>query len=69
MGNNGIDIVTMEDEYFPKMLREIYDCPISLDVQGNVELLNKENKIAIIGCREFSDYGKKCALYFSSYPS
>ena len=66
MGNNGIDIVTMEDEYFPKMLREIYDCPISLYVKGNVELLNKENKIAIIGCREFSEYGKKCALYFSS---
>ena len=66
MGNNGIGIVTIEDEYFPKMLREIYDCPISLFVKGNMELLNKENKIAIIGCREFSEYGKNCALYFSS---
>ena len=65
MGNNSIGIVTIEDEYFPKMLREIYDCPISLFVKGNMELLNKENKIAIIGCREFSEYGKNCALYFS----
>ena len=25
---------------------------------GNVDLLNKKRKIAIIGCREYSEYGK-----------
>ena len=32
--------------------------PTKLYYMGNVDLLNKKRKIAIIGCREYSEYGK-----------
>lgn len=65
MIKNDIDIITIEDKMYPKSLKEVYDYPICLYAKGNIELLNKERMIAIIGCREYSEYGKKCAIYFS----
>lgn len=59
-----IDIITIKDKEYPKNLKEIYDYPISLYIKGNKEILNNKN-IAIIGCREYSEYGKACTLYFS----
>lgn len=59
-----IDIITIKDKEYPKNLKEIYDYPISLYIKGNKEILNNK-KIAIIGCREYSEYGKACTLYFS----
>ena len=59
-----IDIITIKDKEYPKNIKEIYDYPISLYIKGNKEILNNKN-IAIIGCREYSEYGKACTLYFS----
>ncbi len=58
-----IQLVTIEEEEYPAILREIYDYPISLYVKGNIELLNCES-IAIVGSRECSEYGIKAAKYF-----
>lgn len=64
MKQNEIDIISIQEEQYPRLLKEIYDPPISLYVKGNKEILNQKS-IAIIGCREATDYGKKAANYFS----
>ena len=65
MNKHNIKIITIEDNEYPKNLKEIYDYPISLYIKGNKNILNQEKNIAIIGCREYSQYGKNRALYFS----
>ena len=64
MKKNNIKIISIEDTEYPKILKEIYDPPICLYVKGNIEILNNKN-IAIIGCREPTDYGIKVTKYFS----
>ena len=61
-----INIISVNESSYPKQLKEIYDCPISLFVKGNVENLKKPS-IAVIGCRQASEYGKKAAKYFGYY--
>lgn len=64
MKRNKIDIINIQDTEYPQILKEIYDPPFSLYIRGNKKILNDKN-IAIIGCRECSDYGKKAAKYFA----
>mgnify|MGYP005766931969 FL=1 len=61
---NDIDIININEKEYPYNLKQIYDAPISLYVKGDKNTLNNKN-IAIIGCRECSDYGKKAAKYFA----
>ena len=63
MEKNNIDIISIKDRNYPQNLRNIYDPPISLYVKGNKNILNNKG-IAIIGCRDASEYGKKVAKYF-----
>ena len=58
---NEIKLITILDENYPIKLREIYDPPTTLYVLGNAELLNSNPSIAMVGCRECSDYGKAMA--------
>lgn len=64
MEKNKIDIISIKDKEYPQILKKIYDPPISLYIKGNKNILNNPS-IAIIGCREASDYGKRAAKYFS----
>ena len=64
MIRNNIDIISIDDIEYPKLLRTIYDPPVSLYVRGNKQILNGLN-LAIIGCREATEYGKKIAQEFS----
>ena len=64
MQKNNIDIISIQDKEYPQILKEIYDPPISLYIKGNKNILNN-NAIAVVGCREVSDYGRKAAKYFS----
>lgn len=61
---NGINIINFEDEEYPKILKEIYDFPISLYVKGNSSILNQKS-LAIVGCRECTNYGKSATKYFA----
>lgn len=63
MQKHNIDIININDENYPKILKEIYDPPISLYVKGNLSILNNTS-VAIIGCRQASQYGIKVAKYF-----
>lgn len=62
--NNNIKIITIEDREYPKKLKEIYDPPIILYARGNIEILNNYS-IAIVGCRDASNYGISATKYFS----
>ncbi len=64
MQKNKIDIININVESYPQQLKKIYDAPISLYIKGNKEILNNK-ALAIVGCREASDYGKKAAKYFA----
>lgn len=64
MIKNKIDIVSIYDKEYPQILKQIYDFPVCLYIKGNKEILNNMS-IAIIGCREASEYGIKAAKYFA----
>lgn len=64
MAKNDIDIISIYDKEYPHILKEIYDPPISLYSKGDKMILNNRS-IAIIGCREVSQYGKSATKYFS----
>ncbi|MCI8761164.1 MAG: DNA-protecting protein DprA [Clostridia bacterium] len=64
MIENKIDIISIYDENYPPILKKIYNPPISLYSKGDTSIL-KNPSMAIIGCREGSEYGKKAAKYFS----
>ncbi len=52
----GAELISIDDEEYPEMLRHIYDPPLILWIKGNKEVLKKEG-IAIIGTRRASSYG------------
>lgn len=64
MEMHNITIVNIFDKEYPQILKKIYDPPISLYVKGDIKTLNNQC-ISIIGCRNYSDYGKKAAKYFA----
>ena len=64
MEKNNMDIINITDKDYPNGLKEIYDPPISIYIKGNIEALNNIG-IAIVGCRNASEYGKKAAKYFA----
>lgn len=62
---DGFRIITLADEAYPKLLKEIYDAPILFWLKGDTEVLNTDS-IAIVGTRKASSYGKEMAEYFAT---
>ena len=60
MKKHKIKIITINDNNYPKMLRNIYDPPIVLYIKGNKEIFSTY-AIGMIGCRNCSIYGKNTA--------
>ena len=59
-------IIYFEDKEYPLELKRLKQPPQQLYVIGNTELLKGENtKIAIVGTRKNTEYGKYMALNFS----
>ena len=57
---NNIQEIKETDMDYPYLLSEIKDRPKKLYVLGNIEIL-KRKSIAIVGCRDCSNYGKEIA--------
>ncbi|MFR7873905.1 MAG: DNA-processing protein DprA [Christensenellales bacterium] len=53
------------EEKYPDKLLKIREYPQELYYRGNVNLLNSEKIIAIVGSRECSEYGRKYARLFA----
>jgi len=58
-------IISLEDEAYPKLLKEISDPPLVLFVRGNKEALSTM-QIAMVGSRRATPAGLKQAQYFAS---
>ena len=58
-----LSFITIEDEKYPKSLREIPDAPVFLYYKGSLGILDKPC-IACVGTREMSAYGKRVVEEF-----
>ncbi len=57
-------VIYQAEKNYPEKLKHIYAPPAKLYLLGDETILNKPS-IAIIGCRQASDYGKKVAFRFA----
>ena len=57
--------IDMNSKYYPERLRNIDSPPKELYCLGNLELLNYDKNIAIIGSRDCSYYGERATKDFS----
>lgn len=55
-----INIVKITDEYYPRLLKEIYNPPPILYYRGDLNAINKPS-IAVVGTRKNSSYGRQVA--------
>jgi len=55
---NDITVITLFDKEYPNYLKEIYQPPWALFVKGDVSLLEKHPKLAVVGSRKVTQYGK-----------
>ncbi|KKP37910.1 MAG: protecting protein DprA protein [Candidatus Peregrinibacteria bacterium GW2011_GWA2_33_10] len=58
-----IRLITIKDENYPELLREIYDPPDILYTKGNIEMLSSI-LITVVGSRQYSSYGENATKYF-----
>ena len=63
--SNGIKTINILNKNYPERLKNIYDYPILLFAKGNLDILNSEKIIAIVGTRNCSLYGNKITKEFS----
>ena len=61
---NGIDIISIDSEYYPECLRNINEPPLVLYYRGDITLL-KSDCIAIVGSRVCTRYGREQASLFA----
>lgn len=61
----GAQVITIEDDDYPELLREIYDPPIALYVRGDLPKATAQPALAIVGSRRCSTYGINCAQSLS----
>ncbi len=64
MKEKNIQILTIKDEDYPYLLKQIYDPPSVIYIMGNKKILS-QNGIAIVGSRNCSLYGQKIAKHLS----
>ena len=62
---NGWDIITIDDENYPNKLKEIFDPPAVLYVDGKMPDVDKMLSIAVVGTRKPSNYAKSVARVIS----
>ncbi|WP_059170810.1 DNA-processing protein DprA [Bacillus sp. FJAT-27445] len=55
---NKISIITILDPEYPELLKQIYQPPWALFASGDTTLLTHFLKLAVVGSRQATDYGK-----------
>ena len=60
-----IGMITCYDDEYPEKLKRIQNRPIVLFYKGDISIVN-EQSIAIIGSRNCTEYGRKCAEFISN---
>ena len=57
----GVRILSLDDPNYPESLRTIPDPPVVLYVKGSIECLSAGLRVAVVGTREPTPWGLKCA--------
>lgn len=57
----GFRLLTLQDAEYPGRLRNIYDPPCLLYVQGRLPAFDEEAAVAVVGTRNCTPYGEVCA--------
>ncbi len=57
---NKIYTISINNESFPPLLREIHNPPLQLYIRGNIKILKHPNTLAVVGSRKANTYGKQC---------
>ncbi|MBQ8168569.1 DNA-processing protein DprA [bacterium] len=57
--NKGIKYITLDDEKYPKMLKNIADPPAVLYYRGSLDICNLEKTLAVVGSRKASYHAKE----------
>lgn len=55
------EVITLEDDTYPQLLREIHDPPIALYVRGDLQKALERPALAVVGSRRCSTYGVNVA--------
>lgn len=58
----GVNIVTLDDEDYPATLKDLVDRPGVLYYVGTLPDFSKELSIGVVGTREMTTYGQRCAF-------
>ena len=66
MQKESIKFVFYSDSKYPAGLKNLTDYPMVLFYQGNLDLLSSKPILAVVGSREYSEYGAKVTEYFTS---
>ncbi|MFB6466626.1 DNA-processing protein DprA [Cytobacillus sp. Hz8] len=64
---NQINMISIVDQEYPALLKETYQPPWILFAKGNIELLRKSPKLAVVGSRYATEYGKNAIRHL--FPS
>ncbi|HPA25985.1 MAG TPA: DNA-processing protein DprA [bacterium] len=59
MKQENIHAVTLEDKFYPKLLREIYNPPPVIFFKGTLNLEADEFSLGVVGTRKYSPYGAR----------
>lgn len=61
---NNISVITLQDDNYPILLKEIYDAPAIIYLKGNIDF--NDLMLGIVGSRRPTDYGRHTTYDFSS---
>ena len=64
--SRGISLISYVDDIYPKFLKLIRNWPVFLYAKGNLDILEEQMSIAIVGTRECSDAGRLVAKVIAS---
>lgn len=59
INKENIQVITILDENYPKLLKEIFNPPALLYVKGEINNLNNQFNLAVVGTRKITSYGKQ----------
>lgn len=60
---NDIAVISIFDKEYPSALKEIYQPPWALFAKGDLSMLEKKPKLAVVGSRQATQYGKNAIRF------
>jgi DNA processing protein len=61
-----VQFIALCDSGYPKLLKELNDPPIVLFIRGNLETVNFEKTIGVVGTRKITSYGREVTKLFAT---